>query len=291
MRKVLFLLFLLCINGLMVYAQTAKVLSQLHVYKLQLKDTDGKDIVLRGMAFGYSPRFWNAGAVKWLKEDWDCTVVRASMDVNQYIKDTNAIRTRLEVVVDAAIKEGLYVIIDWHTDEIQLNAAKVFFREMAEKYSKYPNIIYEIFNEPAYHRGTDSSKGLLYTWPEVKEYSIELISTIRAIDPNNIILVGCPRWDQSINLPADDPIIGYNNLMYTVHYYAAGHKQELCDRADYALSKGLPIFISESADTEATGKGNIDVKEWDRWIKWSEKNKISWITWEMGDLKETCSVL
>ena len=75
--------------------------------------------------------------------------------------------------------------------------------------AKYPNVIYEIFNEPDYE-----------TWPEVKAYSEEVIKTIRAIDPDNIILVGSPRWDQDIHLPAADPIKGYANLMYTVHFYA-----------------------------------------------------------------------
>ena len=45
-----------------------------------------------------------------------------------------------------------------------------FFAEMARKYGKNPNVIYELFNEPV----NDS-------WPKVKEYSIELIKTIRAL--------------------------------------------------------------------------------------------------------------
>ena len=148
------------------------------------------------------------------------------------------------------------------------------------KYGKYPNIIYEIFNEPEYD-----------TWADVKAYSVEVIATIRSIDKNNVILVGCPHWDQDINLPADDPIAGYNNLMYTLHFYAGTHKQELRDRGDYALKKGLPIFISESAGMEASGDGNINRDEWQKWIDWAEKNKISWITWSVSDKDETCSVL
>jgi endoglucanase len=79
--------------------------------------------------------------------------------------------------------------------------------------------------------------------------------------------------------------------MYTLHYYAATHKQELRDKGDYALKKGLPLFISESAGMEATGDGAINKEEWQKWIDWSEKNKISWITWSVSDKDETCSVL
>jgi endoglucanase len=267
-------------------AQPVKVHGQLHVDKTQLKDQYGNDVVLRGMSFGWHnfwPRFYNAGAVKTLHEDWGATVVRAAMGVEPkdgYIQKPEWSKEKIEAVVDGAIKEGIYVIIDWHSHHIRLEEAKTFFKEMAEKYHQYPNIIYEIFNEPEYD-----------SWADVKAYSMEVISTIRAIDKKNIILVGCPHWDQDIDLPANNPIKGYDNLMYTLHYYAATHKQNLRDKADAALEKGLPIFISESAGMEATGNGPINKEEWQKWITWSEKNKISWITWSVSDKDETCSVL
>ena len=42
---------------------------------------------------------------------------------------------------------------------------------------------------------------------------------------------------------------------------------------------------------EASGDGNINRDEWQKWIDWAEKNKISWITWSVSDKDETCSVL
>ena len=53
----------------------------------------------------------------------------------------------MEAVIEGAIENDIYVIIDWHSHGIQLEAAKTFFKEMAEKYGKYPHIIYEIFIE------------------------------------------------------------------------------------------------------------------------------------------------
>lgn len=125
----------------------------------------------------------------------------------------------------------------------------------------------------------------------MKAYSTEVISAIRAIDPDNIILVGNPHWDQDIHTVADSPITGFQNIMYTLHFYAATHGEWLRQRGDYALSKGIPIFISESAGMEASGNGPINDVEWKKWLDWAEAKKISWLTWSVADKNETCSVL
>jgi len=267
-------------------AQPVKNHGQLKVVGTQLTDQHGQPVVLNGMSFGWScfhPRFFTAGAVKTLAKDWNCNVIRAALGVepdNGYLKDSARSMQLITTVVDAAIKEGVYVIIDWHSHNIKLEEARAFFKTMAAKYHGYPNIIYELFNEPDYE-----------TWPEVKAYSIDLISTIRAIDPDNIILVGSPRWDQDVQLPAADPIKGYGNLMYSMHFYAGTHKQWLRDRTDEAISKGLPIFVSESAGMEASGDGKLDDEEWEKYISWMEARKLSWVTWSVSDKDESCSVL
>lgn len=267
-------------------AQPVKIHGQLKVTGSQLMNQHNQPVVLNGMSFGWScfhPRFYTAAATKWLHKDWKCSVVRAALCVEPekgYLKDSAKNMKLIKTVVDAAIEEGIYVIIDWHSHNINLPEAKSFFKQMATIYGSHPNIIYEVINEPDYE-----------TWDQVKSYATELISTIRAIDSNNIILVGSPHWDQDINLPAEDPIVGYGNLMYTVHFYAATHKQPLRDKTDAAIAKGLPIFISESAGMQASGNGAIDDVEWNKWITWMDVNKLSWVTWSVSDKDETCSVL
>lgn len=242
--------------------------------------------MLRGASFGWHnlwPRFYNKKAVAWLASDWKCNVVRASMGVgldDSYLENPEFALQCVKNVVDGAIKQGIYVIIDFHSHKIHTEEAKKFFTLMAEKYGKYPNVIYEIFNEPDY-----------YTWPEVKAYSEELIKTIRAIDRDNIILVGSPHWDQDIHLVAEDPITGHSNLMYTMHFYAGTHKQWLRDRTDAAKAKGIPIFVSECAGMEATGDGPVDEVEWKAFLDWMEARKISWVVWSVSDKNETCSML
>ncbi|MBC6491415.1 glycoside hydrolase family 5 protein [Flavihumibacter stibioxidans] len=272
----------LSVNG-----QPVKQYGSLKVKGTRLVDQRGQPVMLRGMSFGWHnfwPRFYTAGVVSWLHRDWKINVVRAAMGIepgdNSYLARKEWSEEKIKTVVEAAIRENIYVIIDWHSHNINLAEAKAFFAEMSASYGKYPHVIYEIFNEP------DKE-----SWAEVKAYSEELIRTIRANDPDNIILVGSPHWDQDVHIVADDPIQGFDNIMYTLHYYAATHHQFLRDRGEYALKKGVPLFISESAGMEATGDGPLNEAEWQRWIDWSEKNGISWVTWSVSDKDETCSVL
>jgi endoglucanase len=268
------------------FAQPVQQHGELKVVGTQLKDKSGQSIVLRGMSFGWHnwwSKYYTEGAVKWLASDWKCNVVRAAMGIEPeggYLQNKEASLSAIKTVVDAAIKANIYVIVDWHSHNINFEEAKEFFAEIAKKYGTNPHIIYEIFNEPDYE-----------SWQDVKKYSIELIKTIRAIDPDNIILIGSPHWDQDINLAANDPIKGFENIMYSMHYYAGTHKQWLRDRTDEAIQKGLPIFISECAGMEATGDGPLNMDEWQAWIEWAEERKISWITWSVSAKKEACSVL
>lgn len=259
---------------------------QLRVEGTQLVNEHGDPLMLRGTSFGWHcfwPRFYNEGAVSWMTRDWKINVVRAAMGVgpeNSYLQNPAFGEECVTTVVDAAIRQGIYVIIDFHSHKIHTAEAITFFTKMATRYKDYPNVIYEIFNEPDY-----------FEWPEVKAYSEELIRTIRAIDSENLILVGSPHWDQDLHLVAEDPIQGQTNIMYTMHFYAGTHKQWLRDRTDAAIQKGIPIFVSECAGMEATGDGPIDHQEWQAFVDWMEDRKISWVVWSVSDKDETCSML
>jgi len=288
--KRLFIL-LLCSSAFGVKAQTVATpvarYGFLSVDGTQLVSQNKQPVALHGVSFGWHcfwPRFYNAQAVEWLAKDWHATVVRAAIGVEPkdgYIDDPKTAVTDAENIIDGAIKSGIYVMVDWHLHHINLDSAMQFFTIIAKKYHRYPNIIYELFNEPVYS-----------SWTDVKNYSEKLIALIRKYDKKNVILVGCPHWDQDINLPAADPITGYKNIMYTVHFYAGTHREELRRRSDSALAKGLPVFISESGGMEASGGGAIDTTEWHKWIHWADQRKISWVVWSISDREEeTCSMI
>ena len=265
----------------------AKQLPRLCVTGTQLMNEQGDTVVLKGVSYGWHqfwPRFYNASTVAYLSGDWGAEVLRASMGVDLdsacYVYKPEFGINCVTTVVDAAIENNVYAIIDWHSHNLRQEEAKEFFAQMATRYKGVPNVIYEVFNEPV----EDS-------WEQVKAYSVEIIKTIRAIEPEAIILVGCPHWDQDIHLAADDPITGYNDIMYTVHFYANTHGQWLRDRTDYALGKGLPVFISECAGMEASGDGAVNKEEWQNWLDWMQQRSISWVAWSVSDKNETCSML
>ena len=267
-------------------SQIVKLHGQLKVKGTKLIDAKDKDVALHGMSFGWHnwwPRFYNADAVHELATKWNCTVIRAAMGVEPdsgYIKNPKRSLELITNVIDACIKENVYVIIDWHDHNIHQEKAVEFFSSMSKKYGANPHVIYEIFNEPDHE-----------TWAEVKAYSEAVIKAIRANDPDNIILVGSPHWSQDVHIAADDPIKGFSNLMYTMHFYAGTHKKWLRDRTDEAIKKGLPVFVSECAGMQATGDGPLDHNEWKAFADWMNENKLSWIGWSVSDKKETCSVL
>lgn len=281
------LLMIACNNPQQPTAKEPEKVPALCVKGTQLMNELGDTVVLKGVSYGWHvlwPRFYNAQSAEHLIKDWGAQVLRASIGVG--INDLSVLN-RPEYgfecatkVVDAAIENGAYVIVDWHSHSIETEPAKAFFTKLATRYKGVPNVIYEIFNEPVYD-----------SWEDVKAYSIEVIKAIRAIEPDAVILVGCPHWDQDIHLAADAPIEGFDNLMYTLHFYANTHGQWLRDRGDYALSKGLPLFVSECAGMEASGDGPLSPEEWANWTAWMDARNISWAAWSLSDKHETCSML
>lgn len=260
----------------------------LQVKGTSLLDAEGNPIVLRGVSLGWHnwwPRFFNAEAIHTLANEWKCTLVRIPLGVEPdgaYLDNPELGEQCVNAAVEACIKEGIYCIIDWHSHHIRTEEALKFFSKMAFKYGDVPNVIFEIFNEP------DNTTN----WPDVKAYSEEVIKTIRDVSPTSIILVGNPYWDQKIRLCADDPIENVSNIMYTVHFYAGTHKQELRDETSYALSKGLPVFISECAGMGASGGEDINQEEWQKWLAFMAENNLSYDIWSLTDKEnETCSML
>lgn len=259
----------------------------LRVEGTQLVNSNGEPVQLRGVSMGWHnmwPRFYNPGTVARLADDWGADMVRCSIGVahldSGFDCDSIAAYAAVDNIVQGALDKGIYVLVDFHSHPNKLDDAKRFFTHVASKYKGIPNLLYEIWNEPTE-----------VNWDECKEYAEALIPVIRSFSPEAIVVVPTPRWDQEVDKAADNPVTAHGNLLYSLHYYATTHTQWLRDKADYALSKGLPLIMSECAGMEHTGDGVINPKEWDEWMQYADRNGISWVAWSISDKDETCSML
>jgi endoglucanase len=262
-------------------------------------DEHGAVVQLRGMSFGWSQwwgQYWTAGTVSWLVDDWKVEIVRTAMGIESdattkgYLDSPATEKAKVVTVIEEALRRGIYVIVDWHDHHAPSHTerAKAFFSEMAVTYGHYPNVIWEIFNEPADIGPGGSTRD---TWPIIKSYAEQVIPAIRAKDPDNLIIVGTPEWSQRVDQASQSPISD-PNVAYTLHFYAATHKQYLRDYASQALGRGVALFVTEWGTCEASGTGYLDAAETDTWLRFLDDNKLSSANWDIADKpNETCSAL
>ncbi len=246
---------------------------------------------LRGISLSWSfwggRKYYNPEVVNWLADDFKISLLRVSMAVEPdsgYLKDPVGQEKMVTKVIDAGIKKGLYVLIDWHDHHADKNLeqSKAFFSKMAKRYAGVPNVIYEVWNEPEKE-----------SWATIKNYAVEVIRAIRKHDPKNIIVVGSPFWDQHVDVAAKDPILDQQNIVYSFHFYASdpNHQAGLMARADEAIRLKLPLFVTEWGVGEANGDGVFDEEKNAKWMQWMEQHKLSWANWNITDKKETTAIL
>ena len=274
--------------------RTAGTPCPLSVSGARLTDQDGNPVQLRGISthgLAWYPEYVNAECFRQLKEEWAANVVRLAMytaESGGYCTGGNQedLKALVKEGVEYATDCGLYVIIDWHilsdgNPNTYLDQAKEFFREMSGEYAEYENVLYEICNEP--------NGGV--SWNDIKAYAEQVIPVIREQDADGVILVGTPNWSQYVDQAAADPITGYDNIMYTLHFYAATHTDSLRDTMVKAVEAGLPVFVSEYGICDASGNGAIDRNQADKWVEVMDEYGISYVAWNLSNKSETSAIL
>ncbi|HET9953771.1 MAG TPA: glycoside hydrolase family 5 protein [Polyangiaceae bacterium] len=253
----------------------------LSVSGTKLLDASGAQVKLEGVSsmwLNWDPTGYaeNKDGMRYMRDNWSMRLFRAAMGVDAegaYFADQNHAKSQVNTIVQNAIDLGIYVIIDWHDHNAldHKSEAITFFTEMAGKWGSYPNVIYEVFNEP-----------LALDWnSQLKPYHEELVKAIRDKDPDNIIVLGTPNWDQDVDAAAQSPVSG-KNLMYALHFYACSHQGPIMDKAKAAFDKGLPMFVTEWGATHADGgtDGVVCEQPTRDWHSWLDSKMISWAAWK-----------
>jgi len=282
-------------------------------------------VQVRGVSLFWSNTDW--GGEKFFKEDavnamvdgWKAEIIRVPMGASipgteqysgSYATDKPGNMARVERAINAAIDRGVYVIIDWHSHNAHVDVATSteFFRTMATKYGCYPNVIFEIYNEPKCSDGKDSywcdnDNKPWTSWSQIKTYANTIIPVIRNNGgANRLILVGTPYFSQAVS-EADGNYLTDNNVGYVFHFYADTHKRDGAAppswRSTYeagitkVLNAGKPVFVTEYGTTDADG-GNYEEDHYyshnasssDAWHSFMDANKISSCAWNLGDKYE-----
>jgi len=260
----------------------------------KIVDKNGQPVSLAGNSFFWSNPYWqgvkffNKDVVRWLVKDWNTQIIRVPLAADPNVADSYLYEPEpnlkaVETLINAAIDEDIYVIIDWHSQHAEKNEVEAiaFFEKMAKKYGKYPNVMYEIYNEP-----------LKVSWDTVvKPYAVNVIKAIRKYDPDNLIIVGTPHWSQDVDVASVNPISGYKNIAYTLHFYAGSHFEWLRNKMEKALQNGLPLFITEWGTVHAHGDGEMNIESVEKWMKLMKKHQLSHCNWAVNDKEEGASIL
>lgn len=264
----------------------------LHVENGKLTDADGNTVQLYGMSthgIAWFPQYINYDSLRTLRDDWNTNCIRLAMYTEEYGGycaggDKEQLKQLVKDGVFYATELGMYVIVDWHIlSDCDPNQNKdeaiAFFREMAEVFADNDNVLYEICNEP--NGGT--------SWDSIKSYAEEVIPVIRAQKPDAVILVGTPTWSQEIDKAAASPLDD-SNVMYTLHFYAGTHKDDLRNRLETCVQNGLPVFVSEFGMCDASGNGANDFVSTTKWLDLLNKYQISFCCWNLANKDESSSV-
>lgn len=272
---------------------------QLGVKDGKVVDQDGDALSIAGPSLfwhnegwardgGLEPgEYYNATVVRHALQYWNAPIIRAAIGAETeggYIENPDYAWRKLTAVADAAIENGMYCIVDWHTHhgEQHTDAAIAFFTRVATRYAGRPNIIYEIYNEPLPQA----------QWRSViKPYATRVIAAIRAIDPLNLIVVGTSSWSQDVDIAAQSPITNDPALAYALHFYAATHHESLRDKARIAIEAGLPLFVTEWGAISADGDGAIDYAETSIWMDFLREHQLSHCNWSLHSKREGASIL
>ena len=264
----------------------------LHVENGKLTDGNGNTVQLYGMSthgIAWFPQYINYDSFRTLRDDWNTNCIRLAMYTAEnggYCTDGDKAQLKqlIKDGVSYATELGMYVIVDWHIlSDCDPNQNKeeaiAFFREMSEAFADNDNVLYEICNEP--NGGT--------SWDSIKSYAEEVIPVIREQKPDAVILVGTPTWSQEIDKAAASPL-SYDNVMYTLHFYAGTHKDDLRNRLETCAQNGLPVFVSEFGMCDASGNGANDFDSTTKWLDLLNKYQISFCCWNLANKDESSSV-
>ncbi len=210
----------------------------------------------------------------------------------------------VNAIVQSAINQNIYVIIDWHAGEGNdtnpnpywtSGHVQEFFTYMVDKWGSYPNVIYETVNSPTYISWADNGG------PGLKTYNQNVIDFIRARENtngyayDNLIIAGTPTWSQEVDVATNDPLTG-TMMAYTYMWYAGPHFGWVQSRGDTALANlatkapNHTLFMSEVGTSNSDGSNGVYYNNFNILMEWAKTKKLSWLNWSVAHKDESSAI-
>ena len=271
----------------LVTKQPVKTYGQLIVSGGEITTRGKAPVVLRGVSsdvLNQCSGFFGAETVKTIAEDWGADVIRIAVPADKgedtYISSAEKYFKQTCDIIDLCVSQGIYVIVNWHNDndgDPNTNKKKAveFFTRIAGVYADSPNVIYEVCNEGSGTRSGDKKKRAVDWKNSVKPYAEEVIKAIRAIDKDNIIIVGTADYCRDIASVAADPIKGAN-IAYAVHFSAGSDGEDLQTKIFNAKAAGICVVATEWMTTDSSGVSAANTESTAKWLDFLDENKIGW---------------
>lgn len=175
-------------------------------------------------------------------------VVRIPVHPERWLQDPDYLWRHLDPIVGWAGQMKMYVIIDWHyignietgtgneMPDIKTPPKELtmeFWRLVSSYFRDTPNVIFEIWNEPAGGISAD-------IW---HKNAVDIIRTIRSQRAKQLVIVGGIDYSRDLSWVIQNPVLE-DNVAYAAHIYPA-HSSSMWDSWFGDVSQSFPVVVTE----------------------------------------------
>lgn len=298
--------FLIFVFLLLTNLMSAQDLPWVKVQGKHFISENGDTIIFKGLNTSDPDKLlkdghWNQEYFRQIK-NWNVNLVRFPIHPKAWREQgSTAYFKLLDAGIEMANKEGLYVILDWHSignlrselfqhPRYDTNKKETFdfWIEIAKRYGNNSNVaMFELFNEPTLADGKHGS----CSWVQWKEIMEELILIIRAHGAKNIPLVAGFNWAYDLSEVVANPI-NAEGIAYVSHPYPQKRDKPWIDKweADFGhVANHYPLILTEIGYCYENDRGAhfpviSDSSYVDSILNYSSTKGISYCVWVFDPL-------
>lgn len=277
----------------------------LHTFHNTLRATDGHEVLLRGVNVTCMENTTPWPQLRHLLDlairQWHCNFIRLPLNEDRWLgRATNekdhglAYRQDIQRAVRMCARHRVYISLDlrwtdrgiwgskaWQADMPDPHAL-IFWRDLATKYKKFPNVLFGLFSEPhgvdwlVWHNGGTcmESRGehlLIYRAIGMQALS----AAIRATGSHNVILISGIDWASNLFGVLHGFAVKRSNVAYDIHLM--GNNAKDWNRRFLLVAQQYPLIVGEWG-----GYGMPQTLR-KRLVKVMDAHHLSWAAWRLGN--------